>query len=340
MGVDEEPGPNIPLSALDALRLSALDAGLSVDRLAGDLGLDVSPKRSETGVPLTGFLRLQRRIFRLMGPDGVVLPQQNIASAIDIVKARLPEKGTLKDALEIVADAINLVSGSDRVSVVQTHGALRLEAALLSIGTAPSDPGETMFSNETNLLLLHALVQLITQGTAERAWRGVALQRLSGPATVPFERHVSVIYGSALDVLLYDPVFADQPTQFAPVPAVSLDRLTEEQLNILRFETQATGFSDKVRILIERGAEDQSAIARRLGMSVATLRRRLTEEGGSFRQIRSEALSKLADQFLGSDMPLAQVAYRLGFSDTRSFSRAYKSWSGITPNARRKVLRG
>ncbi|NNU17655.1 helix-turn-helix transcriptional regulator [Parvularcula sp. ZS-1/3] len=337
--MDEDPGPDIPVSALDALRLSALDAGLSVDRLAGDLGLDVSPERSETGVPLTGFLRLQRRIFRLMGPDGSVLPQQSIASAIDIVKARLPETGTLQDALEIVADAINLVSGDKRVAVVQTRDALRLEASLLSIGSAPSDPGEVLFSNETNLLLLHALIQVTTQGTAERAWRGVELQRTSGPSTVPFERHVPVAYGSSLAALLYDPVFAKQESQFAPVPAVTLDRLTEEQLSILRSETKTADFSNKVRMLIERGAEDQSTIARRLGMSVATLRRRLTEEGASFRQIRSDALSVLADQFLGSEMPLAQVANRLGFSDTRSFSRAYKSWSGVTPNARRKALR-
>ena len=74
-------------------------------------------------------------------------------------------------------------------------------------------------------------------------------------------------------------------------------------------------------------------------MSVATLRRRLVEEGGSFRALRVETLKSKAESLLKTDLPLVQVAEKLGFSDVRSFSRAFKAWTGSTPNAQRKSAR-
>lgn len=72
--------------------------------------------------------------------------------------------------------------------------------------------------------------------------------------------------------------------------------------------------------------------AKTLGLSERTLRRRLDAEGTSFRERldqvrRSRALELLAHEEVGP------VARSLGFVDSRSFQRAFRRWTGVTPGA-------
>ncbi|MEO1043436.1 MAG: helix-turn-helix domain-containing protein [Pseudomonadota bacterium] len=94
-----------------------------------------------------------------------------------------------------------------------------------------------------------------------------------------------------------------------------------------------------VERLIAKGTADQPSVAALLGVSVATLRRRLSSEGTSFRVVRTKVLSARAMDMLGSDRSMMAIATELGFSDVRSFSRAFKSWTGETPNAVRRRLK-
>jgi AraC-like DNA-binding protein len=72
--------------------------------------------------------------------------------------------------------------------------------------------------------------------------------------------------------------------------------------------------------------------ARDLGLSPRSLRRRLAEEGASFRALSQAALQASATQMLGEGRrPVPEVASRLGFTDVSSFERAFKRWTGSTP---------
>ncbi|MEO1656407.1 MAG: helix-turn-helix transcriptional regulator [Pseudomonadota bacterium] len=93
---------------------------------------------------------------------------------------------------------------------------------------------------------------------------------------------------------------------------------------------------DEVERLIMRGTADQPTVAALLGMSVATLRRRLSSEDTSFRALKTQVLSARAMELLASDAAMVAVATELGFADVRSFSRAFKSWTGETPHAARR----
>ena len=65
--------------------------------------------------------------------------------------------------------------------------------------------------------------------------------------------------------------------------------------------------------------------ARRLAMSVATLRRRLEGEGTTFSHIVEEMRKRLAEQYLTTPQPaVSEIAFLLGFSDVASFDRAFK----------------
>jgi AraC-like DNA-binding protein len=74
-------------------------------------------------------------------------------------------------------------------------------------------------------------------------------------------------------------------------------------------------------------------VAKRLHTSVRTLQRRLTDGGMSFRQLRDLARCELAASLLsGTNMPIAEIARRLGFEEPASFSIAFRRWSGLTPS--------
>jgi len=74
------------------------------------------------------------------------------------------------------------------------------------------------------------------------------------------------------------------------------------------------------------------SIAAELNLSPRSFRRRLLEEGTSFRNLLQEARQSRAINLLKSpDLPLSVVAERLGYSDTATFSRAFKEWTAVSP---------
>lgn len=71
--------------------------------------------------------------------------------------------------------------------------------------------------------------------------------------------------------------------------------------------------------------------ARDLGVSVRSLRRRLAEEGLSYRRLTQEIQRNQACVLLrNGELTLQGVADALGFEDTASFHRAFKRWTGLT----------
>lgn len=92
----------------------------------------------------------------------------------------------------------------------------------------------------------------------------------------------------------------------------------------------------RVRAVIGPEGWSETAAARALGMSTATLRRRLSEAGSSFRALSSETRRTAAQSLLATEQSLDEIAERLGFSDTRSFRRACHAWFGMAPAAYRR----
>lgn len=80
-----------------------------------------------------------------------------------------------------------------------------------------------------------------------------------------------------------------------------------------------------------------SELAIDTGTSERTLQRRLQLRGVRFRDLLEEARRRVAiDLLSGSSMPVAEVAWRLGYSEPTSFSHAFRRWTGVTPGALRR----
>lgn len=77
---------------------------------------------------------------------------------------------------------------------------------------------------------------------------------------------------------------------------------------------------------------DLVTVADALKQPPATLRRHLLQEGTSFQQIKDGLRRDIAiEQLSAGKMKVQQVAEFLGFSEPRSFTRAFKHWTGVSP---------
>jgi AraC-like DNA-binding protein len=78
-----------------------------------------------------------------------------------------------------------------------------------------------------------------------------------------------------------------------------------------------------------RNADDLAAW---LNLSARTLHRQLKEEGASLQQLKDAVRRDLAmDLLLRTQRPIKQIAAEVGFQNEKSFMRAFKGWTGQTP---------
>jgi len=104
------------------------------------------------------------------------------------------------------------------------------------------------------------------------------------------------------------------------------------------------GLPEQVRQLLSgtRGRPPTAeAAARTLRTSVRSLRRALQNMGTSYQELLDEARRERAVHFAeATGMTVREMAEELGFSDLRSFRRAFRRWTGSTPQAIRAAKAG
>ncbi|HEY0914276.1 MAG TPA: AraC family transcriptional regulator [Solimonas sp.] len=146
-------------------------------------------------------------------------------------------------------------------------------------------------------------------------------------------------YGSARNALVLRREDAEAPL---PMYDARLVRLLEDQCRIQLEHRQVAGVTGQVRRLLlgplgfVASLED---VAQQLAMAPRSLRRRLEEEGSSFRDLVETERKQAATQLLeGTEMKIEEMALQLGYGDTASFTRAFRRWFGRAPGEYRKAL--
>lgn len=102
-------------------------------------------------------------------------------------------------------------------------------------------------------------------------------------------------------------------------------------------------FSNRVRSslyeLLPSGRGTSDSVAKTLAVSKRTLQRYLKNEGTTFQKELNKTREQLARHYLeNSSLPGSQISFLLGFDDPNSFVRAFRSWTGKTPEKVRSEL--
>lgn len=108
-------------------------------------------------------------------------------------------------------------------------------------------------------------------------------------------------------------------------------------------QKRGSSYANKVRELIldapqKNGSE--KTVSSALKISGSTLRRRLREEGTTFRDVRADTLHSMACLLLaGTSKNVDDIAYELGYSEAASFVRSFRRKENLSPGAWRKAQR-
>jgi AraC-like DNA-binding protein len=98
---------------------------------------------------------------------------------------------------------------------------------------------------------------------------------------------------------------------------------------------ETDGAAEQVRRLLRKleGQYPQMPqVARMLNTSPRTLRRRLAREGTAYQPLLDQVRAEHATRYLANTrLPLASIAYLVGFGDPSNFRRAYRKWTGRSP---------
>jgi AraC-like DNA-binding protein len=96
---------------------------------------------------------------------------------------------------------------------------------------------------------------------------------------------------------------------------------------------------DVIAALLPAGHPGLPTVAVQMGISPRTLQRRLSENDLTFTQLVNQArVTKACQRLAQQDVRIQKIARETGFATPSSFSRAFQSWTGISPRAFRKGL--
>ncbi len=99
----------------------------------------------------------------------------------------------------------------------------------------------------------------------------------------------------------------------------------------------------RVRTLLmaePHAAHSAEALAARLHLSPRTLHRQLKEEGAALQDLKDEVRRERAmDLLRRTERPIKQVAHEAGFGNDKSFIRAFRGWTGLSPAEYRRQSR-
>jgi AraC-like DNA-binding protein len=117
--------------------------------------------------------------------------------------------------------------------------------------------------------------------------------------------------------------------------------LQAEARRTLDSHAHGRGHADRLRNYLLMRPPDRipsmNVAARELGMSVRSLRRRLAEEGVSYRELVQATLEEAAAHVLATPgRSIEEAARVMGFANATTFQRAFKQWTGVTPTEFRR----
>lgn len=321
---------------------SARRSGVDVDQLLLDIGVahNIAAIAPHTHIDLIDYFRIQRRIGQSLDDLTSHLSERRLTYKTGtFLVSSIQEARTLQEAIQITCDYYNMLHGDDYNSLIVKDNLIRFR---INDSKFPY-----RFGQEDELKLLvgdclaiktHCMLDSITNGRAASALRYVRLKRTRNIQDNPQNNYwnVPVKYAGSVYELAYDFEQACTVVPAAEKLDLSSDGILTRVITYLRSRSdndRKRAYHVRVQEFILGGNINQASIANEMGVSVATLRRRLSEEGYTFRSILNQTTLDRADRMLRRGLSINQVSEALNYSDMRSFIRAYKKGKGLTPSA-------
>jgi AraC-like DNA-binding protein len=277
------------------------------------------------------FERLLLRALDLTGHEDFPLRMAEWASegAFDVVAHMISHAPTLRHAVDLCGRFGRLISDGTHLRVTERGPVARLTIDFVRAGPR-------MDRAHAEFLVLGTLRMVQVFGGSAMRVSAVYFEHPKPAHSAQYtrmfagaERFRQEFTGIEFDAALLDRSHLHQHSRLYDL----LLAQAELQLSLL---TGDVGLVQRIEeYLLARPASripDMRTTARDHGLSVRSLRRRLTEAGLSYRELVRSIVERRATELLHHRrLSLQEAAVALGFADATSFHRAFKRWTGATP---------
>lgn len=309
----------------------ALEArGFDGQELVRRVGIDLSTLGDvNTRYPITVMNRLLRLAVEVTGDpcfglwaSRFVNPTTFYAMGYAILAS-----STIRDALERTKRYARFVSAAAQVQI--SRRGPYLEFALVPENAEARPCHEAL---DAMLATDARTVRMLSNNTIHPV--AVRLERPEPSPSEPFRKvfRSPVAFGQRDNVLRYIASDLDTPLASAnPELARWNDVVMTRYLDAME-ACVARRLSNWLVNALPAGEPGEATAARALGMSRRNLQRRLQAEGTTYRDVLSDLRREMACTYLDEGRAsVTEIAFLLGFTDTCSFSRAFRRWAGLSP---------
>lgn len=334
----------IPLFMLSSWIKAAAKCGFNVQPLFKEAGIKIDLIRLEDArvSPLQLISVLEQCVA--MSPDRyfpLVLGDTFAFESLPEFETLLTTSPTLRDALKVADLARRVVLPWITIELIEEG-----DLAKVKVGFDVPIPNIHAFGLPLHMVSEGIMASIRKfgrnlQGTDD-GFVGVELRsppnKFSAQMEQFFERPIT--FNAPFDALVFERRILDLPLEGA-FPAL------HEQAHFLAAqrlgkEAKRQGVAAEIEDLILRepdllavGIED---MADKLNLHARTLQRRLKDEGDTYLHVQARMRHRLACQWLRQgSVSIDDISARLGFSDRRAFTAAFKRWEGTTPKAWREA---
>lgn len=338
-----QPMAKTVLAALPgALLRAAASLGHDAGALAREAGIDLRLiEDPDARVSFATHTRLWQALASLGGDVGVDLGERIGAAALGVVGHALAHAETVGEAFACVTRYRRLVL-EDAVPklTISRHDDAPGRAVLTQIVPEPftslRHPAECQVT--ATLTLVRALVGERVEPLA------VALPhpRRASTARVTTALGARITWSAPAAVLELDAGLLARPLRRADDALYGyLARRAESLLADVHDERTSEATRRALVELLPSGAPTAERVARRLGLGLRTLHRRLAEDGTSLTALLDDVRSRRAQAMLADGaLGIGQIAHALGYAEHAAFTRAFRRWTGESPEQHRRRVRG
>ena len=309
---------------------TAASCGLDRESVLAELGVDrAALEDRDSRLPVEAFARAWQLMAtrlpgRVLALDWITSWNLTDAGLLGYVLLQLR---TVEEAMQTATRYAHLVNQAVRARLQKGSPTSRLGFEM---------PPVLLTTQLPEAMLAGLVLQL--RNAIDPSFRPVAV-RFPHPSTArtpALERYfgASVLHEAGeMSVEFPTEILDRQLPNADPVLAGYLRKQADELL--AKLATPNAVSAECTRRIAERlgsGEPSQTTIARQMGMSERTLQRRLAAEGATFNGLLEEARRTIAFSYL-ADRKLAayEVSFLLGYREPATFFRAFKRWTGKTP---------
>lgn len=268
---------------------------------------------------------------------GLAMGEQFNLGSFGLISRALMACATLREFAEMLERYSVLVIPMVRFSTTETTEHFIIEVHAFSK------------YQDLNQLIFEAMISFANKVTQLLLGRTVVVDKVmckfDAPEAQKFMRSAvkaKLLFGAEQNRIYIQRHYVDMPLLTAnPTDAkTTREECEKELIRSQQTQTLADTVLSQLRYYLDT-SPSSADVAAQLNMTERTFRRRLAQEGSSYRELVQSVRKEMAVYYLDqTQLQITQIAQKLGYAETSNFRTAFKKWLGVSPRQWRQRTLG